>query len=474
MDFFFAHIIFYLTLALFGSYLILGIASAVALRKYIRKNSYVNYNSLVLSPLSPKISIIAPAFNESKSIIDNVRTLLSLYYNNFEVIIVNDGSTDNTFDLVKEAYDLIKVNYYFDYRIPCERIKGVYRSKNPSYNRLTVIDKVNGGKADSLNAGINICHSDLFVSIDADSIIESDSILKLVKPFLEEKERKVIGTGGVIRIVNSCEVERGHIREIKIPRKILPRLQVLEYTRAFLLGRMAWSQLDGLMLISGAMGIFDRETVIKAGGYSVKTVGEDMELVLRMRRYMADEGRKYEVTYIPDPLCWTEVPSDIKSLRKQRTRWTRGLVESLGSHRRLFFNPKYHRLGLLGYPYWFFFEWLAPLIAFSGFAYTIYLVIRNAINWPFYLILFLFVYSFAVSISIWAVLFEEITFHKYRSKKDVLKLISAAFVEPFFYPVHTYFAIRGNLEALRGKKGWGKAERNGFDRRKRPKPRPAV
>jgi len=473
MDFFFAHIIFYLTLALFGSYLILGIASAVALRKYLRKNSYVNYNSLVLSPLSPKISIIAPAYNESKSIIDNIRTLLSLYYNNFEVIIVNDGSTDNTFDLVKEAYDLIKVNYYFDYRIPCERIKGVYRSKNPSYNRLTVIDKVNGGKADSLNAGINICHSDLFVSIDADSIIESDSILKLVKPFLEEKERKVIGTGGVIRIVNSCEVERGHIREIKIPRKILPRLQVLEYTRAFLLGRMAWSQLDGLMLISGAMGIFDRETVIKAGGYSIKTVGEDMELVLRMRRYMADKGTKYEVTYIPDPLCWTEVPSDIKSLRKQRTRWTRGLVESLGRHRRLFFNPKYRRLGLLGYPYWFFFEWLAPLIAFSCFAYTIYLIIRNAINWPFYLILFLFVYSFAVSISIWAVLFEEITFHKYRSKKDVLKLISAAFIEPFFYPVHTYFAIRGNLEALRGKKGWGKAERNGFDRRKRPRARPA-
>jgi cellulose synthase/poly-beta-1,6-N-acetylglucosamine synthase-like glycosyltransferase len=199
MGIIFAHIIFYLTLVLFASYLMLGIFSAIALRKYLRKNSFINYNSLVLSPLSPKISIIAPAFNESKTIIDNVRTLLSLYYNNFEVIIVNDGSTD-------------------DYRIPCERIRGVYRSKNPSYNRLTIIDKNNGGKADSLNAGINICHSDLFVSIDADSIIEADSILKLVKPFLEQKDKKVIGTGGVIRIVNSCDVERGHIREIKIPR----------------------------------------------------------------------------------------------------------------------------------------------------------------------------------------------------------------------------------------------------------------
>jgi len=471
MGIIFAHIIFYLTLVLFASYLMLGIFSAIALRKYLRKNSFINYNSLVLSPLSPKISIIAPAFNESKTIIDNVRTLLSLYYNNFEVIIVNDGSTDNTFELMKDAYDLVKVNYYFDYRIPCERIRGVYRSKNPSYNRLTIIDKNNGGKADSLNAGINICHSDLFVSIDADSIIEADSILKLVKPFLEQKDKKVIGTGGVIRIVNSCDIERGHIREIKIPSKFLPRLQVLEYTRAFLLGRMAWSQLDGLMLISGAMGLFDRETVIKAGGYSINTVGEDMELVLRMRRYMAESDTKYEVTYIPDPLCWTEVPSDLKSMRKQRTRWTRGLIESLRTHRKMFMNSQYGRLGLMGYPYWFFFEWMAPLIAFAGFIYTIYLIIRDSLNWPFYLLLFLFVYSFAVSLSTWAILFEEITFHKYKRKRDVLKLVGVAFLEPFFYPVHTYFAVRGNLEALRGKKGWGKAERSGFSKKKKARTR---
>jgi biofilm PGA synthesis N-glycosyltransferase PgaC len=474
MGFIFANIIFILTLILFGSYLLLGIFSAVALRKYLRKNSYVNYNSLVSSPLSPKISIIAPAFNESKTIIDNVRTLLSLYYNNFEVILVNDGSTDNTFEKIEEVYELTKVNYYFDYHIPCERIRGVYKSKNPSYNRLTVIDKNNGGKADSLNAGINICQSTLFVSIDADSIIEADAILKLVKPFLEEKERKVIGAGGVIRIVNSCDVEGGHIREIHLPGQILPRLQVLEYTRAFLLGRMAWSQLDGLMLISGAMGIFDRDTVIKAGGYSITTVGEDMELVLRMRRRMAEEGVKYEVTYIPDPLCWTQVPSDLKSLRKQRTRWTRGLVESLKTHRKIFFNRTYGRLGLLGYPYWFFFEWLAPLIAFSGFVYTIYLVIINSINWPFYLLLFLFVYTFAVSLSIWAILFEEITFHKYKKKRDVLKLISAALLEPFFYPMHTYFAIIGNFEALRGKKGWGTAKRTGFAKKKKPAYQPSV
>jgi len=463
----FANMFFIITLILSGSYMILGIFSAVALRKYLRKNSYVNYNSLVLSPLSPEISIIAPAYNESKTIIDNVRTLLSLYYNNFEVILVNDGSTDDTFEKIRKEYELTKVNYYFDYHIPCEKIRGVYKSVNPSFKRLTVIDKKNGGKADSLNAGINICQNSLFISIDADSIIETDSILKLVKPFLEEKDRKVIGAGGVIRIVNSCDVERGHIREIHLPGQMLPRLQVLEYTRAFLLGRMAWSQLDGLMLISGAMGIFDRETVIKSGGYSIKTVGEDMELVVRMRRRMAEEGVKYEVTYIPDPLCWTQVPSDVKSLQTQRTRWTRGLVESLWTHRKIFFNKTYGRLGLLGYPYWFFFEWLAPLIAFSGFIYSIYLAVTNSINWPFYLLLFLFIYTFAVSISVWAILFEEITYHKYKRKRDVLKLLTAALLEPFFYPIYTYFAVRGNLEALRRKKGWGNVERKGFEKKKK-------
>jgi poly-beta-1,6-N-acetyl-D-glucosamine synthase len=237
---------------------------------------------------------------------------------------------------------------------------------------------------------------------------------------------------------------------------------------------MAWSQLDGLMLISGAMGIFDRETVIKSGGYSIKTVGEDMELVLRMRRHMAEENIKYEVTYIPDPLCWTEVPSNFKGLRMQRTRWTRGLVESLHTHRKIFFNEKYGKLGLLGYPYWLFFEWLAPLIAFSGFIYTIYLIIINSINWPFYLLVFLFVYTFAVSLSIWAILFEEITFHKYKRRRDVLRLILAAFIEPFFYPMHTYFAIFGNIEVLRGKKGWGTATRNGFDKKKKTGRQPSV
>ncbi len=466
MEFILGHAIFVFTIILLVTYIMLGTYSAISLNKYFKKNSYVNYHQLILSPLCPPVSIIAPAYNEGKTIIDNVRTLLSLYYNRFEVIIVNDGSTDDTLQKIIKEYDLSKVTYYFDYHMPCERVRGIYQSNNPSYSRLTVIDKVNGGKSDSLNAGINVSRNNVIVAIDADSIIEHESLLRLIKPFLEEKEKKVIGTGGVIRIVNSCEVEKGHIKKIHLPKQFLPRLQVLEYTRAFLLGRMAWSQLDGLMLISGAMGMFDKETVIKAGGYSTKTVGEDMELVLRMRRYMNEKNQKYEVTYIPDPLCWTEAPSDIKTLGRQRSRWTRGLIQSLYTHRKIFLNPDYKVLGLLSFPYWLFFEWLAPILALAGFIYTGYLIYMNQMNWPFYLLLFAFVYCVALMLSVWSILYEEITFHKYRHKSDVIKLVLTAMLEPFFYPFHTLFALKGNLDVIFNKKGWGKQNRKGFSNKK--------
>ena len=341
------NVIFVLTCFIFTVYLILSAFSAVALRNYLRKNSYVDYTSILLAPLTPSISVIAPAFNEERTIVENIRALLSLYYNNYEVIIVNDGSTDETFQHIVKAYDLERVSYFFDYRISCERIKGVYKSKNAAFKKLTVIDKVNGGKADALNAGINISKKDLVCCIDVDSIMEPDALLKMVKPFMEETDKKVIATGGVIRIANSCLIEEGQIQEIRLPNTFLPRVQVLEYTRAFLLARMAWGKIDGLLLISGALGMFDKETLIKSGGYSTKTVGEDMEIVVRIRRYMVEQKLPYEVVYIPDPLVWTEVPSSAKMIRRQRNRWTRGTLETLITHRKLFFNPKYGKFGML-------------------------------------------------------------------------------------------------------------------------------
>jgi len=463
LKFFVLNAVFMITALIFTTYLVLTVFSAISLRKYLRKNSYVDYNSIVSSPLAPSISVIAPAFNESQTIEDNIRTLLSLYYNNFEVVVVNDGSSDNSMELMIETYDLEKVNYFFDYRLPCKRIRGVYKSNNRSFKKLTVIDKVNGGKADSLNAGLNVCKNDLVVSIDADSIMEPDALLKMVKPFMEAKEKKVIGTGGVIRIANSCDISGGHINKVNLPKKFIPRAQVMEYTRAFLMGRMAWSELDGLLLISGALGMFDREVVIQAGGYHTDTVGEDMELVVRMRRYMTDKGQGYDVVYIPDPLCWTEVPSTIKVLARQRSRWTRGTMETLFTHRKLFLNAKYGKLGMLGYPYWLIFEYLAPIIEFLGILWFIFLAITGNLNWPFFLLLFGFVYFFAVSLSIWSVLFEEMTFHKYERKRDVFRLIGTAFLEPIFYhPMVMLMSIKGNLDKIFNRNSWGKMERKGF------------
>jgi poly-beta-1,6-N-acetyl-D-glucosamine synthase len=461
--YFFNNFILIFTVSIFLIYVMLAIISGFTLRNYLRKNSYVDYNSIILAPLIPSVAILTPAFNESKSIIDNVKALLGLYYNDLEVIIINDGSSDDTLEKLIETFKLEKVTYAFEYRLVCERIRGIYKSNEPNFRKLIVIDKVNGGKSDSLNAGINVSSKKLIVSIDADTIMEPDALLKLVKPFIEETDKKVIGTGGVIRIANSCEINGGQVRAIHLPRKFLARAQVLEYTRAFLMTRMAWSRLDGLLLISGALGMFDKEVVIQCGGYNINTVGEDMELVVRMRRYMVQKKQKYVVTYVPDPLVWTEVPEDYKTFARQRNRWTRGTIETLYLHRKLFLNPKYGKFSFFGYTYWLFFEWLAPIIEFLGLLYFIVLVILGQVNWSFFILLFVFVYTFSVCLSIYAVLFEELTYHKYQRRRDVLKMAFTSFFEPFFFhPMNMVLAIKANFDYFSGKRSWGKMERKGF------------
>ncbi len=462
-------LIYAICIALF--YIFLAIVSIFVLRSYLRKNSFVNYEVILSSPFAPSISIIAPAYNEEKTIVENIRALLSLFYHDFEVIIVNDGSADATLKKAIEAYDLELVDFAVNYKIPTQEVRGVYKSRNSSFSNLIVIDKENGGKADALNSGINVSNNDYFVSIDVDSIISSDALLKLAKPFMEEKKRRIIATGGVIRIANSCVINGGQLDMIRLPKQFLARFQVLEYTRAFLMGRMAWSRLNGLLLISGALGLFDKEVAIKCGGYYAPTVGEDMELVVRMRRFMSEEDKKYKVAYVPDPLCWTEVPTTLKVLGRQRNRWIRGTIDTLRIHKRLFFNPKYGLMGMLSYPYWFFFEWLAPLVETVGLFYFLLIALFGAPNWPFFFILLGFVYFYGVTYSTYAILYEELTFHKYERKWDVLRLFVYAWLEPLiFHPLILFWAIRGNFDYfVAGKKGWGKMERRGFEKKKKKK-----
>lgn len=448
-----------------SSYLILAYISIVALVEYLRENSFINYEVILSSDLAPHLSLIAPAYNEALTIEENVKSLLSLNYNNYEVIIVNDGSKDNSMELLIKAYDLIPVDHSYHPQIQTKEVKAIYKSKNQAFKRLLVVDKQNGGKADALNVGINISDYPYIVCVDVDCILDKDALLKLAKPYLEKSEdNRVIATGGVVRIANSCVVKGGRLVKINVPKKLLPRIQVLEYLRVFLLGRMAWSKLEGLLLISGAFGMFDKEIAIKAGGYNHKTVGEDMELVVRMRRFMIEQKQKYTVSYIPNPLCWTEAPESFKILRKQRSRWTRGTMETLWMHRKMFFNPRYKILGLLSVPYWTFFEYLAPIIEFLGLLITTAFAIWGILGLTFFLLLWLFVYTFAIMFSALALLTEEYTYHQYPKVRDFTRLLIGALLEPFFFhPFTVYAALRGNWEKIKGKKGWGDMIRTGFD-----------
>lgn len=459
---FFQEFIFFYALAVMFSYVIIALLSAWEMRRYLHKNTPTDYRNLLVSEFAPSVSIIAPAYNEEPTIVDNVRSLLSLHYNNYEVVVVNDGSKDDTLRQLILAFELVKVDFAINTRIKTESIRGIYRSENKALERLVVIDKENGGKADALNAGINVAKNELILCIDADCIIEPDAVLKLVKPFMDEPVR-VIGAGGVVRIANSCEVQHGRLVKVHMPDNLLSRFQVLEYLRGFLMGRLAWSRINGLLIVSGALGLFDKDIVIKCGGYSTKTVGEDMELIIRMRKYMHKHKLPYKLVYTPEPLCWTEAPANLNVLGRQRNRWSRGTLESLLMHRDILFNPKYGTLGMLSFPYWLLVEWLGPILEFIGLIILVTLVALGVVHWTYSLILFAMVYAFVLVISTLTIIYEELSYRQYTSGRDLIKLWILSLLEPFIYhPLILYWEIKGNFDFLTGKKAWGKMSRNGF------------
>jgi biofilm PGA synthesis N-glycosyltransferase PgaC len=444
-------------------YVFIGTYSIGEIKRYLNKNSFTDYGALAASAQAPGMSILAPAYNEGANVIENVRSLLSIHYNNLEVIIINDGSKDDSLQKLINAYDLYRTDFFVNEQIATKPVRGVYKSKAKKFRKLIVVDKENGGKADALNVGINISQKDYIVCIDVDCILEQDALLKLAKPFLENITQRVIATGGVIRIANGCTIEDGRLVKVNLPKSFLPRMQTLEYIRAFLLGRMAWSRLNGLLLISGAFGAFDKEIAIKCGGYDHKTVGEDMELVVRMRRYMEERELPYKVTFIPDPLCWTEAPDSFKILGRQRNRWARGTIETLRMHKVMFFNPKYGLLGMVSYPYWYFFEYLAPIIEFIGITCFIVISLFGLTNWYFFLCLLGLVFSFGITYSVFAILMEVMTYNQYNKYRDIVRLIITALIEPFiFHPFVVWSSIRGNIDLYQKKNSWGEMTRKGL------------
>ncbi len=454
------------TLALFIIFSTMGYLSTRNSIHYKKKNSFGDLTRIMASPMAPGITIIAPAFNEGLTIVQNIRSLLSLQYVNYEVMVVNDGSTDDTLEKMIAAYDLELVPREIDPDWMSKPIRGIYKSKQRSFSKLTVIDKFNGGKSDALNTGIHLSENKYVGCIDVDCLLMPDALLHVVKSFFQRSKKRVIAVGGVIRIANSCRIAGGMLEEIRLPANWLARFQLLEYTRSFLLGRMAWGRLDSLLIISGAFGFFDREIAVAVGGYDTKTVGEDMEIVFRMRRYMHDRHEPYTIEYLPDPLCWTEVPETVQMLVSQRDRWARGNLETLFKHKDMFFNSKYGRLGLLSYPYWFFYEWLAPILELTGLISIVLFFYLGILNVDFFIAMTFMVYTFAIMFSFYAILWEVYMYNQYTRTKDILILMIYALAEPFvFHPLVSYAALRGNGKKLFNvHSGWGTITRRGFSK----------
>lgn len=451
--------IIYLTL-----YLFLAVVSFYAIKVYSNAKYSIKDSAILKSNHVLGVSIVAPAFNEGVNIVYNVRSLLALNYPKFEVVIINDGSTDDTLEKLIREFELVKVDFMYDAKIATKRIRGHYKSSNPVYSKLLVVDKENGkSKADASNAGINSAKYPLFLCTDVDCILRRDTIIKLARPFMESTVR-VIASGAAIRASNSCVVEDGFMEEVHFPKKRPAAFQELEYIRAFLFGRMAWSQLNGLLLVSGGLGLFDKEIAVKAGGYWHKSLGEDMELITRMRKFMHERKEKFKIIYIPESLCWTEVPPNLKILIRQRTRWARGLVQTLYLHRTMFFRPKYGVTAFITLPYFFLFEFLVPILEVIGIIVLIMSAIWLDFNWEFLLIVSLFVYLFYFIITLISVLWDELLYGHYKNSKDVFSLVLHAAVEPIMYhPFTVYAAIKGYIQFIRAtEQKWGVMQRQGF------------
>lgn len=442
-----------------GSYAVQLIVATRVLRRHQAKVWQESRWRVLGSEVAPSISILAPAYNEESTISESVSALLTLRYQQLELIVVNDGSRDGTLDVLRKTFDLVPIHPIFEKRIDHRPIRALYRSR--SYANLIVADKENGGKADALNAALNLATGALVCAIDADTLIEPDALQRMIRPFLLSDE--VLAAGGTIRIANGSTVSAGRVAKAAVPPRPVPGFQIVEYLRAFLFGRLAWNSLGGNLIISGAFGLFRRSAVIAGGGYLHGTVGEDMELVVRLRRQAYETSRTPRVDFIPDPVAWTEAPEQMRVLGRQRDRWHRGLAEVLYKHRRLLFNRRYGAMGLVVFPWFVFAELLAPVVELLGVIGVIAGLALGILDVPFAILFFLVAYGFGAVLSLATVVMEEFAYHRYGAIRDRLFLILWALLENFGYRQYTVFwRIRGLLNFLRGSKEWGSMERKGF------------
>lgn len=442
------------------SYFILLALSLAEIFLRARRRIAADLDGSLRSYHTHPVSIIAPAFNERLTIEGSVRALLALRYPEFEVVVVNDGSTDRTVQVMIEAFDMYEVHPIYQAVIPTRPVIAIYKShKEP---KLTLIDKANGGKADALNCGINAARFPLFCSIDADTLITPDALLRLALPFIDDPAR-TIATGGTVRVANGCTIRNGQVEAIGMPAKAVPAFQVVEYLRAFLFGRVGWNLLGGTLIISGAFGLFSRDAVLKVQGYRHDTVGEDMELVVRLHRQMREDQVPYRIVFVWDSTCYTEVPESLEQLGRQRDRWHRGLIDSIWRHRTMFFNPRYGVVGMVIFPFFAIFEMLGPIVELLGLVTVSISYLLGIVDTSFMLLFLTVSLIFGVLLSVATLALEEISFSVYPNWRDLLRMAVFGVVENFGYRQLTlYWRLRGMVNYFRGIQAWGAMSRRGF------------
>jgi signal transduction histidine kinase/cellulose synthase/poly-beta-1,6-N-acetylglucosamine synthase-like glycosyltransferase/CheY-like chemotaxis protein/HAMP domain-containing protein len=439
--------------------------TAVAWRgitSHLHGRAYAGVDEAFASTLAPPISILLPGYNEEAGIVESVRSLLSLRYPEFEVLVINDGSTDATLHRLDDAFELVPIHKALREAVSTAPVHGTYIARR--HPELIVIDKAHHGKADALNAGLNAARHRYVCAVDADAILEPDALLRVAKPILDDPEL-VAATGGIVRIVNGCRVEHGHVVEVGLPSSRLATLQIIEYFRAFLVGRMGWSSIGSLIIISGAFGLFRRSVVEAVGGWWTGTVGEDVELVVRIHRYLREQGEPYSIVFVPDPVCWTEVPEDLGTLSRQRRRWQRGLGEALWRHRSVLCRPRYGVLGLLAFPYFLVFELLGPVIEAIGVPVVLLAVLIGRISYTFLAALLVVSVLLGALLSIAALALEEFSFRRHRHRGDIQRMLVFSIAENFGYrQLVTAWRFLALVDLLRGKREWGLQKRLGLVR----------
>jgi cellulose synthase/poly-beta-1,6-N-acetylglucosamine synthase-like glycosyltransferase len=435
----------------------LGVLSAVALRRDRLRLRRHGADDMLSSDLSPPVSIIVPAHNEAAGIVESVRSMTMLRYPRFEIVVVNDGSTDETLDRLREGFRLIEVTAPFRRELETAAIRAVYRSTLPL--PIVVVDKDNGGKTDALNAGVNVARYPYVLLTDADVVMDGDCLLRAMRHVVEDRVRTV-AVGGNIRPINGCRVNRGRVVETHLPAGALERAQMLEYIRSFVAARPGWSLLNSLVLVSGAFGIYRRDVLAEVGGFRSGHLGEDLDLTMRLHKHMLERRRPYRIVYAPDAVVWTEVPSSRTVLRRQRVRWHRGLAMVVRDFRGLILNPRYGKLGMVGWPCFVFFEFLAPVVEAAGWLVLPAAAALGLLDVQAAVLLLVFAYLLGAVNSLVALFLDE-AFGYFTNPLDALRLLGLVLAENLGLRQQTvWWRIRAIL-AHRQPPQWGAMERRG-------------